>query len=97
MAGPFSIIFSNDFGSDVRLQISAGPNDPHNDGCNTNLVRYDDVLKNNDQHTFDTSESNVCWRRSSGPGSPNDLLPAGWNIVEYGVDPTVTIKMSNQV
>jgi hypothetical protein len=100
MADEFSITFVNDFGSDVRLQVSSGPNDPHAGGCVSNPVRYDDVLKAaepNNQYLFTTLDSNVCWRRSSGPGTKEDVLPDDWNIIEQGVDFNISVKMSDQV
>jgi hypothetical protein len=92
----FSIEFVNDFGSDVRVQASAGPNDPHYGGCDSNTIKYDNVIPSNTPDTFTTDQSNVCWRRSSGPGHPDDPLPVGWNIVEWGNDSHIQIKLSDQ-
>lgn len=44
MGDTFTISFVNDFGTDVRIQISAGPDDHSEGGCNTNPVLYDSVL-----------------------------------------------------
>ncbi len=97
MADTFTISFVNDFGSDVRLQVSAGPDDPGADGCNTNPVRYDDVLADDTSYDFVTTETNVCWHRSSGPGATDDPLPVEWNNVEQGDDLSITVKMSDEV
>jgi hypothetical protein len=97
MGDTFTISFINDFGTDVRIQISAGPDDPAEGGCNTNPVLYDSVLADQSSYDFVTLETNVCWRRSSGPGNADDALPAEWNNIEEGNDLRITVKMSDQI
>lgn len=97
MATSWTITFLNDFGSNVRLEIRSGPNDPHAaGGCDSNPVQWDNVINDGDTQPFKTGDSNVSWRRSSGPGDVDDALPTECNIVEQG-NGDVAIKLSDQI
>jgi hypothetical protein len=85
----FSITLHNPFGTQIDLEVRGGSQA----ACDSNGVIFHNALGPNASYPFDTSESVVCWRRTSDPDTPGSPLGQWVSFAPNDINTPVEIQL----